>query len=46
MPNVAHFFLVLEEHSGQTQEGKENPAPGQGACGTTADEKQGKCIFR
>lgn len=37
------FFRVLEseEPSGQTREG----TPGQGACGTTADEKQGKCIF-
>ena len=34
-------ILETEETWKQAQEGNENPAPSQGACGTSADAKRG-----
>ena len=41
--HVSWLITESKEPSEQNHEGKENPLPTEGACGTTADEKQGDC---
>ena len=41
--SIIYIIIESEEPSEQSQQGKENPSPTEGACGTIADEKQGNC---
>ena len=41
--SIIYIIIESEEASEQSQQGKENPSPTEGACGTIADEKQGNC---
>ena len=42
--SIIYVIVESEEPSEQSQQGKENPSPTEGACGTIADEKQGKAL--